>query len=266
MEFSASISSKRQQQVLDMKRKLNRFLKFLVALSVLPFVGFSAQVPAEETGVVGASDGAVAVNVIVDIDSESRAITLKSEEGREWVFNAGPDVRNFDRFKRGNLVIMEYYSGFAIALEPKGSGLKECISNLEVERAQPGEKPGMKNTGSIYVAAEVTAVDTKHRSVTLKGALGSLIMKVGDDVGLAQIKAGQEVEALYKESFAVLVLPAPEVSGTVEMKSITVAIGVGVQWGDGTLATYDGTTHAFKVGGLTVVDVGIGSVAASEEV
>ncbi len=249
-----------------MRSKLGRVVKSLVTMVVLPFLAVSAVAQAEEVGVAEVADAAIAVDVIVNIDKESRAITLKNEEGEKWVFTAGPEVRNFDQLKRGDLVIMEYYAGFAIALEPKGSGLKARISELKVERAKPGEKPGMKVTDSTYAAAEVAAVDTKHRTVTLQGARGSLMLKVGDEIDLSQVKVGQEVEALYVQSYAVSVAPAPKVSGTVKMKTTTVAIGVGVSWGGGTLTMYDGTNHEFKIRGLTVLDVGIAGVEATGEV
>jgi hypothetical protein len=249
-----------------MKANLNRLAKSLVAMVMLPLLVFSVTAQAEETGVASVADAAVAVDVIVNIDKESRAITLKNEEGEEWVFHAGPEVRNFDQLKRGDRVIMEYYTGLAIALEPKGSGLKERITEVQLERAQPGEKPGVKLTKTTYAAAEVTAVDTEHQTLTLQGARGKLVLKGGDDVDLSHISVGQEVEALYVKSYAISVEPAPKVSGTVEMKTKTVALGIGVEWGEGTLTMYDGTSHPFKISGLTVVDVGITSVQAKGEV
>jgi len=249
-----------------MNTDLYRLAKSLAAMVMLPFLVFSMAVQAEDTSAAGLMGAAVDVDVIVNIDKESRAITLKNEEGVEWVFHAGPEVRNFDQLKRGDLVITEYYSGFAIALEPKGSGLEERVTETQIERAKPGEKPGMKLTESTYAAAEVTAIDTEHKTVALQGARGKLVLKVGDDVDLSKISVGQEVEALYVESYAVSVEPAPKVSGTVKMKTMTVALGVGVQWGKGTLTMYDETTHEFKVSGLTLVDVGIASAEAKGEV
>lgn len=249
-----------------MKRTLGGFGKLLATLVVLPFLAVSAVAQAEEVAEAAAAEASITVDVIVDIDKESRAITLKNEGGDKWEFVAGPEVRNFDQLKRGDRVIMEYYAGLVVDLEPKGSGLKERISETKVERAAPGEKPGMKITDSTYAAAEVTAVDTKHKTVTLQGARGSLKLKVGDDIDLAQIKVGQGIEALYTASYAISVVPAPKVSGTVEMKITAVALGVGVQWGEGTLTMDDGTSHAFKVSGLTVVDVGISGVEATGEV
>ncbi len=249
-----------------MKVKFFRFAKLLAAVIVLQFFVISAVVQAEEEGVAEATDSAVAVDVIVNIDKDSRAITLKNDEGEEWVFMAGPEVRNFDQLKRGDLVITEYYSGLAIALEPKGSGLEERASELEVDRAKAGEKPGMKITASTYIQAEVKAIDTENRIVAIEGPENTLVLKVSDDIDLTQIDVGQEVEVLYTQSYAISVEPAPKVSGTVTMKIKAVALGIGVEWGEGTLTMYDGTSHDLKVRGLTVVDVGVTSIEATGEV
>lgn len=57
----------------------------------------------------------------------------------------------------------------------------------------------------------------------------------------------------------------PKPSGTVNITSKSIAIGIGVDWGDGTL-NYQGKTHAFSVDGLTVADLGISSVTTTGEV
>jgi hypothetical protein len=54
-------------------------------------------------------------------------------------------------------------------------------------------------------------------------------------------------------------------SGTVAIESKSVAIGIGVSWGDGTLQ-YEGKTHTFSVQGLSVVDVGLSKVSARGKV
>ena len=64
---------------------------------------------------------------------------------------------------------------------------------------------------------------------------------------------------------AVAVAAEPNPSGTVNISSKTVAIGVGVSWGDGTLS-YQGKTYTFSVEGLSVVDLGISNITSNGEV
>ena len=54
-------------------------------------------------------------------------------------------------------------------------------------------------------------------------------------------------------------------SGTIYAKSTTVAIGVGVSWGDGKL-NYNGKEYAFTIKGVSVVDLGITSLEMTGEV
>ena len=54
-------------------------------------------------------------------------------------------------------------------------------------------------------------------------------------------------------------------SGKVWMESRSIAIGIGVSWGDGKL-TFQGKDHAFEVKGLSVVDLGVSKVSAQGEV
>jgi hypothetical protein len=57
--------------------------------------------------------------------------------------------------------------------------------------------------------------------------------------------------------------PAP--SGKVSISSKTVAIGIGVSWGDGTL-TVQGKNYPFSVDGLSVVDLGVSNITSNGEV
>ena len=65
-------------------------------------------------------------------------------------------------------------------------------------------------------------------------------------------------------SFATLA-SADEPSATVTIESTSVAIGVGVQWGHGTLK-FQGKEYKFSVNGLSVIDLGVSSISATGKV
>jgi len=65
--------------------------------------------------------------------------------------------------------------------------------------------------------------------------------------------------------FAGTVIADEKPSGTIEISSKTIAIGIGVNWGHGTLK-FKGKEYKFKTNGLSVVDLGIASVSAAGEV
>jgi hypothetical protein len=54
-------------------------------------------------------------------------------------------------------------------------------------------------------------------------------------------------------------------SGKVWVESTSVAVGIGVSWGDGKL-TFQGKDHVFNVKGLSVIDLGVSKVTANGEV
>ena len=54
-------------------------------------------------------------------------------------------------------------------------------------------------------------------------------------------------------------------SGKVSVESKSVALGIGVSWGDGVLS-FKGKDHKFSVNGLSVVDLGVAKVSATGEV
>lgn len=247
-----------------MKHVLLKLVVFLTML-VLPAYAVLASQSIME-GAVTAEDAAIAVVTVVGVDKATRTLTLKGEDEEKWTFIAGPDVRNFDQIKRGDRVIIEYFEGMALALGPKGSGVRARVDKLEVERAKSGEKPAGKITKTVEALGLVAAVNPKERLVALQGAEKTVVLKVADDVDLSKVQVGQEVEIVYVQSLAVSVEPAPKVSGTVSIESKSIAIGIGVQWGHGTLTMDDGSTHKFKVDGLSLLDLGISKIKASGEV
>ena len=56
-----------------------------------------------------------------------------------------------------------------------------------------------------------------------------------------------------------------DTSGKVTLESKSVAVGVGVSWGDGVLE-YRGKKHPFTVEGLSVLDLGVAKVTAKGDV
>ena len=66
-------------------------------------------------------------------------------------------------------------------------------------------------------------------------------------------------------AFSMAMAADPPPSGTVQLTSKSIAVGVGVTWGDGTL-TMAGKTYPFSVEGLSVADLGVSDVKAVGDV
>ena len=146
---------------------------------------------------------------VVAIDAGKRVVTLKRQDGKVIDITAGEEVRNFSELKVGDKVEAEY--GRALALElRKNSGKKAGATETAAAVGAPqGQKPAGAVVREVTVLADVVAVDTTHKIVTLRGPAGNQMdLVVKDAAKLANIKKGDQVEATYTESFAVKVSPA----------------------------------------------------------
>jgi Cu/Ag efflux protein CusF len=249
-----------------MRQKLKKMYVMTIVLAVLvTMVTIPSFLWAGEKGAtIGETE--VAVVTIVKIDKKTREITVRNEDGKKATFVAGQEVRNFDQLKRGDLILTELYGALALAIAPKGSGLKERVDQIIIKRAKKGKKPGVTIKQITTASGVVKSVDPKKRLVTVEGVQNTLTLKVADDVDISKIKVGDPVEAAFIMYYVIKVEPAPKVSGTIEFKTRAVAIGVGYEWGKGTLKMYDGSVHTFKVKGVSVVDIGISEVKATGKV
>jgi len=213
----------------------------------------------------GISTADVGVAVITAIAPETREITLKDGD-REFTYVAGPEVRNFDQLKRGDIVIVAYYAGLVFDLKPADGKAPSRQDILEIERAPKGDKPGFSIEHTMHAVGIIKKIDKKERTVTIEGAKRTVILKVSKAVDLSKVKKGDRVDAVFTTFYAVQVEPAPKVSGKIKINARSVAVGIGYEWGSGTMTMYDGTTHTFKIKGLSIVDVGMTSIEATGEV
>lgn len=146
---------------------------------------------------------------IVAIDAATRSVTLKRQDGKVVTMDLGEEVRNFDQLKVGDKVQAEYVQAIALELKKGGGGTPGIAGGDVVKRSEAGQKPGGKATRQVAVLADVVAVDTKNKIVTLKGPGGNVVeMIVEDPERLKSVKKGDQVQALYSESLAVKVEPA----------------------------------------------------------
>ncbi len=142
---------------------------------------------------------------IESIDAKTREIVLKDSEGKMVEFVAGPEVRNFDQLKKGDVVTIDYGVALAMRLAKTTSKTRERSVTEGIERSKPGAMPGGVITREVRVVASVEAVDAKKSMVTLRGPQNTVSMKVGDPKMLEGVKVGDMVEAVYAEAMAIKV-------------------------------------------------------------
>ena len=163
-----------------------------------------------EPGKVTVAEAARITASVEAIDKAKRLVTLKGPEGNTFVVQAGPEVKNFDQIKVGDLVVARYIEALTLELKPGGGQIRERIERENAVAAKPGQAPGAAAGRQVTVIADVMAVDTAKQSVRLRGPQRTVDLKVRDPNQLKLIKVGDQVEATFTEAVALSVEPAPK--------------------------------------------------------
>jgi hypothetical protein len=150
---------------------------------------------------------------VVGIDKETRTVTLKGPKGKVVDIVAGDEVKNFDQIKLGDYVVARYLESLSLELRKTKSkaGTGDVNVREEAARAQPGERPAVAGARQVTAIAEVTAVDPKRSTITLKGPRGNVVtLDVHNPDQFKVVKKGDQVEVTYTEALALSVEPAPK--------------------------------------------------------
>jgi hypothetical protein len=189
-------------------------IQILLAAVVSAFT-LTQPVSAQMGAVTSSSPGKVGVAQTVDvsatitaIEKASRTITLKGPKGDEVKVEAGPEVRNFDQLKVGDVVDMRYRETLAVELK-KGGGMKvEKTEKAGAMGAKPGETPAGVMGRQVTVVGDVMRVDAATQTVTVKGPQRTVDLKVRDPEQFKLIAVGDQIQATYTEALALAVTPA----------------------------------------------------------
>ncbi len=166
--------------------------------------GLVAVAPGQFAGIVEAR-----VTLAVEaIDQAGRTIVLKDTKGEQSKFVVGDQVKNFAQIKVGDLVVISYSQELLMTLRKGGGQLRERIDSGQQGTAAPGQMPGAFESKEVAFIADVQQVDRKKGTVTLRGALRTVTLKIKDPKQLKMISKGDQVEGVFSEAMAVAVMPA----------------------------------------------------------
>jgi len=173
------------------------------------------QPAANAAAMVASSPGQATVSSVVSvsakveaIDAATRQLTLKGPAGNLNTLTASPEVRNFDQIKVGDMVTARYFESLSLTLKKDGKELRGSTQTPAAARAPAGERPAGVRAQQTEVTADVTAVNAKTQTVTLKGPKHTIELKIPDVNQFKLIKVGDQIQAVYTEALAVSVEPA----------------------------------------------------------
>jgi Cu/Ag efflux protein CusF len=191
-------------------------IKHLIAATLL--AGTASAALAQTATVAAASapgQAAVLANESVSatvdaIDQTTRRVTLREADGTLLTFTAGPEVRNLAQVKVGDVVTLSHTVALVLELKKTSGGIRERVETEGGMRTAPGQMPGAVMAREIRVTADVTKIDSKNKTVTLRGPKRSMKLRVDDPKQLAGIKVGDQVEATFIDAVAVTVEHSPK--------------------------------------------------------
>ncbi len=127
------------------------------------------------------------------IDYSDRTVTLVDQYGNQKTLDVGPEAVNFDQVEKGDLVTVEMVEQLAIYMEEDGDIDAGGDAGFAV-LADKGQKPAGIMGETITTRAQVLAIDTTARTVTLGFEDGSKdTVAVRPDIELDQSQLGQIV-------------------------------------------------------------------------
>jgi hypothetical protein len=199
-----------------MNRKLFLSLAALgLALSPVATLGDDAAKPltvhkSTEKGMVSGGRVEQVTATVTAIDAANRLVTLKGKTETDTI-KMGPEVKNFDQIKVGDVVRVTVSQGAVLSLMAPGAKPVEPTVTATGEAAPLGAKPAGDVKVTVKGTVTVVAIDMKTRVATLESAEGRKFkVKAGKDIALDKVKVGDKVLAEFHETVAIAVEPAPK--------------------------------------------------------
>jgi len=183
--------------------KISNYCVALLSL-VLSSLSVTADPVSPVKGKIAAA-GATRTMTVVRVDQGTREVVLRSGNGEEATFIAGPEVRNLAQVEAGDKLSITYAEGLAVRVYPVSAGVKGRIENTEISRAPLGTKPYGMITRRIELTGQVAELDRETRMATLAGKHGSLTLRVADDVDLSNVAVGDTVRVDHLERLSISV-------------------------------------------------------------
>mgnify|MGYP000860931218 FL=1 len=169
----------------------------------------TATIVDKEKGVVAVADAIELQGTVSALDKNTRAVTILGASGKMMTVTAGPQIKNFNQIKVGDLVTLTYVSALGLELKKGGGRLRERIESEQTSAAKPGEKPSGSMSRAVKVIADVTAVDAGAGTITLQGPQRSVDLVVKDKELLRDVRVGDQIFATYEELTVLSITPTP---------------------------------------------------------
>ena len=156
-----------------------------------------------------AGETVAATATIQAIDSTSRVITIREEDGTEDSIYVPMAVKRFNELKVGDKIKARYYESYVFQIRKAGqTSNKEGVSQTRVTPGT-GTSPSATVARQLTATVEVLAIDTTAPSIAVRTSDGRKVTrKIEDAKTLEGVKVGDRIDITYTEAAMVEVEPA----------------------------------------------------------
>jgi hypothetical protein len=147
------------------------------------------------------------------INLKTRHATLRLPDGKKQTFAVDQQVRNLDKVKRGDQVVVQYKGAIEVELTTPDptQPLPLPTEAMAVDhRAAEGGKPEGAVARTMTLTGTVESYDPERRVAVIQGSDGeTLRVNIQHPERWTQVKAGDIVTARFSEALAIAVQPPP---------------------------------------------------------
>jgi len=144
---------------------------------------------------------------IVAIDATTRSVTLKTKDGGEETFKAGPEITRFNELKVGDTIEVTYVESIVMRVQKPGEAPAATSGDAALTRN--AGRPGATLGAQVSTTVTVKALDPAVPSITVVTADGRTVTrKVEDKKNIEGVKVGDKIAITYTEALLMSVAPA----------------------------------------------------------
>jgi hypothetical protein len=138
------------------------------------------------------------------VDQKTRQVVIVGPNGNEFKTTLGNEVKNFNQIKVGDIVTLTHVEILVADIKkPSKVEVRERVETEKAVTAKLGDKPAAAIERKLSIVADVTAIDEKKGTLTVRGATRTLDIKVKDPKVLKGIKVGTQIETVVTEIIAI---------------------------------------------------------------
>ena len=155
-------------------------------------------------GVLKVAEGVQFQGKFKSVDQKTREVVIVGPNGNEFKTILGNEVKNFNQIKVGDIVTLTHVEILVADIKkPSKVEIRERVETEKAVTAKLGDKPAAAIERKLSIVADVTAVDEKKGTLTVRGATRTLDIKVKDPKVLKGVKVGTQIEAMVTEIIAI---------------------------------------------------------------